>query len=162
MTKKNPIRYWKAPEVRDIADGLANDYHPHILLMDVWFIFRSEASESNGKPVIPKPVKVSGRAAWLARHESRDQMTPLDFYVVEIPHDVWQKLTHKQRFALVDHQLCHIGVDGLVAPSVVTFPQVIERHGLWTPDLLHLGESMQQAPLFESDERVTVSVEGVH
>jgi predicted metallopeptidase len=148
MPKKNPIRYWEAPEVREIAESLL-DFHPHLRGETVMYIFRSEAAESKMRVVLGKARRVSGLTAYLAASGLFEDMEPQPFYLIEIAHDTWQKLTGSQRIALVDHELSHIGPDGMLAHDVEEFSPVVQRHGLWKPDLRELARSMATTPLFE-------------
>jgi hypothetical protein len=152
---KKPLTFWKADEVKAIAETLIADFHQHIGDVTVLYVFRSEHSEENGKVVLGKARKVSGLNAYLAwRHlvedEDREGAQVSSFYVVEIAHDTWAALTGPQRLALVDHELSHIGADGLLSHDVEEFSGVIERHGLWRPALEEFIEASQQQPLFET------------
>jgi hypothetical protein len=153
---KKPLTFYKADEVKAIAETLIADFHPHIGDLTVLYVFRSEHSEENGKVVLGKARKVSGLNAYLAwRHlvedEDRGHGAPVSsFYVVEIAADTWLALTGPQRLALVDHELSHIGADGLLSHDVEEFSGVIERHGLWRPALEEFIEASKQQPLFET------------
>jgi hypothetical protein len=151
---KKPLTFWKADDVKAIAESLIEEFHPHIGDLTVLYVFRSEHSEENGKVVLGKARKVSGLNAYLAwRHlvedEDREGAPVSSFYVVEIAADTWLALTGPQRIALVDHELSHIGADGLVSHDVEEFRGVIERHGLWRPALEEFIEASKQEPLFD-------------
>jgi predicted metallopeptidase len=152
MPKKNPIRYWKAAEVQGIAEAIIPDFHEHIAGLTVLYVFRSEAAEAHGRRVLGKARKVSGLNAYLAfRHLLDDVRAEAGaFYVIEIAYDTWECLTDTQRIALVDHELSHIGPDGIVAHDVEEFKAVIERHGLWQPSLESFHKAGEQKPLFKA------------
>jgi hypothetical protein len=154
---KQPLTFWKADEVKAIAETLIADFHQHIGDLTVLYVFRSEHAEENGKVVLGKARKVSGLNAYLAwRHlvegSDREGAPVSSFYVVEIAADAWAALTGPQRLALVDHELSHIGADGLISHDVEEFRGVIERHGLWRPALEEFIEASKQQPLFETTE----------
>jgi hypothetical protein len=92
--------------------------------------------------------KISGLNAHLVGLVRRDDLgdDPADFFVVEVPHEPWQVLTEAQRLALVDHELAHFYVSIPEGPDearklvmlghdLEEFTAVVERHGLWRPDL---------------------------
>jgi hypothetical protein len=159
---KKPLFFWKADDVKAIAETLIEDFHPHIANLTVLYVFRSEHSETNGKVVLGTAKKVTGLNAYLAFRQwidKADRGEPLEhdapsvassFYVVEIAADTWSALTGPQRIALVDHELSHISADGIVSHDVEEFRGVIERHGLWRPALEEFIEASQQEPLFDS------------
>lgn len=142
--------YRYAPEVRNIAAPLIEAHHDHLKKIRIEFVFRSEAARSGGQLVLGKARKVSGLNALLSLPEAEiedvDETTSddQDFFVVEIAHDTWMWMEDKQRRALVDHELCHCRIeyddDGalklvVAAHDVEEFAAVVERWGLWKPDL---------------------------
>lgn len=75
------------------------------------------------------------------------------FFVLEIAEDVWAQLDGSQRTALVDHELCHfaVGHDDDGQPVLSTRPHdleefrsIVERHGLWRPDVELMARSFEQ------------------
>lgn len=172
MPKKEPVKYWKARHVAEIAEELIPQYHQHLEESEILYLFRSEHTEENGKVKLGKARKVSGLNAYLARQSYieganlaqntenylGDKRIGLDdpgskvfaepLLIVEIAHDVWSGLTVEQRVALVDHELSHFGPDGMRSHDVEEFRDVIERHGLWTPDLEAVAETIAQQELF--------------
>lgn len=152
---KKPISFWRAREVQDIAESLIEEFHPHIAELTVLYVFRSEHSEENGKVVLGKARKVSGLNAYLAFRSMVDDegdapQNVSGFFVIEIAYDTWQALTPSQRIALVDHEMSHIGPDGMRSHDVEEFRGVIERHGVWRPALEEFIEASKQVPLFEN------------
>lgn len=147
-----PVTYEIAEDAKPIGAELIKQFHPHLLGMSIplLYIFRSKAAESNGKTVLGKAKRVSGMNAFLAyRHlvEEGEDYPPLVF-VIELAKDYWYHLTPEQRVALVDHELCHFGPDGMRAHDVEEFREVIDRHGLWRPDLEKMALTMAQHQLF--------------
>jgi predicted metallopeptidase len=160
---KDPITYWRAAEVRAIADELIPQFHAHIDEMEVRFIFKSKAGTSRGGHDWAYVRKVGGLTAYLARASELESITgprppaPVaePFFLMVVSHDVWTRLDGAQRIALIDHELCHICPDGELRPHPVEeFPEVVRRHGVkWRPNLEELVEAAQQAPLFEQPHR---------
>lgn len=90
---------------------------------------------------------------------------PASFFVIEIASDMWGTddelgnrfgLSDAQRVALVDHELCHCtvnedGVPTLLHHDVEEFGQVVERHGLWKPDLAWFARQTSGAQVLPFD-----------
>lgn len=147
------VTYCYSEELAEIGRRLVAQHHPDLVnfgAVEIRYIFRSEASKSNGKVVWGKARKVGGLGAFLAM-DTDDAPTgePPDdpaeaFFVIEIAHDVWLLLSPKQKVALVDHELCHLSVAldeaGAVRLSIrphdlEEFEAILSRHSLWRPDL---------------------------
>lgn len=156
---KDPVKYWKAEDVQDIADELIKQFHPHLAGESIIYLFRSEHSEESGKMVFGKARRVTGLNAYLAvRADLEDMNGPADdpddkaeappLKLIEIAFDVWKELNATQRIALVDHELCHFGADGMRPHDVEEFRAVIDRHGLWRPEIELLAATIAQQKLF--------------
>jgi predicted metallopeptidase len=132
-------------EVLDIAQDLINKYHPVPKDARIGFIFRSEASKSQGKSVLAKASKIDAKTQALM--ESRGTV-PLDF-LVWIAEDQYAELSYDQRQALIDHELCHLtfGSSGwkLRAHDIEEFQSIIDRYGFWNSDLLGASVSFKRA-----------------
>jgi len=155
---KEPTTYWRAREVREIADELIPDFHEHLFEMNVRYIFESKHSVSKGRVRLAHMRKVSGLNAYLAQAHELEEMgggrppAPVapSFFLMVVAHDTWMQLTGSQRIALVDHELKHIGADGeLVGHDIEEFADVVARHGIWKPDLAEFIAASKQQPLFE-------------
>lgn len=145
-------------DVLDMAYEVIAKYHPDLQYEGIRFVFRDEAVETNGKVTLGKARKVSG----LNRHLSR---STTDFFVVELAEDKWELLTDGQRIALLDHELNHCRViekpDGgsarYIAPhDLEEFACVVERHGLWKPDVEQMARAMHPQ-LFDADTGEIIS-----
>jgi hypothetical protein len=128
-------------EVLHIAQDLIHQYHPILENCNIGFVFRSEATTSGGKTVLASTRKVSDMIKPLLSQE-------LDILVV-IAEDEWSNLDFKQRQACIDHQLCHITENkngwGISAHDVEEFKEILDRYGLWKPDLFMLRTSFARA-----------------
>jgi hypothetical protein len=160
---KEPITWWRANEVRDIAEGLMPEFHEHLADLRILYLFRSKHSEKKGRSTLGTCRKIGGLTAYLAFRTELEAITaerppaPVadSFFVVEIAHDTWVHLSPSQRIALVDHELSHIGADAeMVGHDVEEFAAVIQRHGAWKTDLSAFLEASNQQHLFNDPQRV--------
>lgn len=137
-----------AEEVQIIAAGLITDVHDHLAEARIIYLFRAGDWKSKGKVTLGQAGKVPEQWQYLTGHD----------LVVIINGDAWPALTDRQKVALVDHELCHFekGIDAagdpkwcLVSHDVEEFTGVIQRHGLWTPDVEQFVSEAQQLRLFD-------------
>jgi hypothetical protein len=148
--------YRPASEVRRIATTLIPQHHIDLCDVRIEYVFREEAAKKNGKIVLGTARKLTGLNAFLATETDEAGIAhgDADFFVIEIAEDTWQKLNNHQRTALVDHELCHCQVewsdDGVptlkMRPhDLEEFRAIVDRHGLWQPDLEHMADVMASA-----------------
>lgn len=61
---------------------------------------------------------------------------------------MWQEMTALQREAYMDHELCHcdfkMGYARMRDHDIEEFHCIVERYGLWKPDLAKFGEAIEQ------------------
>lgn len=145
------ITYRYAPEIEEIAKGLIRKYHQHLQQLaptEMRYVFRSSAAKKQGKIILGKAKKVAGFNAFLADEcaptIAEEAGEPDPIFVIEVAADHWELLSPEQRRALVDHELTHcrleVSKEGamikVIAPhDVEEFTEIIERHGLWKPDV---------------------------
>jgi hypothetical protein len=137
--------YTTAPAVERIAEKLIEQHHRHLLDVPIRYLWRDKAASSKGNVVLGKARKVTGLPAHLVHLVRKDEPPEeVEFFVLEIAADMWQTLTEPQRVALVDHELCHLGVEiperadadrklVIRGHDLEEFAAVVERHGLWRP-----------------------------
>lgn len=127
-----PLTFWDAGEVEEIAERLIPFFHPHLEEGSrIRYLFRSKHAKRNLCEVWGAASCLTGRMAFLAGAD----------FLIEIAHDIWEVLEEAQRIALIDHELCHCAwdeVDG--APSIrghdlEEFEEIVERHGMWRESL---------------------------
>lgn len=113
-----------------LAEQIINDFHPHLLDAKIGFLYRSEATVSNGRVTYGMCKKLS---------KDMQVYLPYDF-IIWLAHYQWMGLSDEQRRALVDHQLCHAGMTGeakdkpaILPHDVEEFNCILERHGFWWP-----------------------------
>lgn len=131
-----------SPSVIHIAEQLIDQYHPWLRDARIGFVFRDKAQPSAGRLILAQAQKVTAKL-----------QVYLEFdFLIWISKEDWEgKLTDTQREALIDHELCHCvkRLDNdtwAIRPhDVQEFWQIIERHGLWSSDLINGRESMERA-----------------
>jgi predicted metallopeptidase len=139
--------YEYAPDVETIAKDLIADVEDHFDLgnVEILYVFRDKASRSRGRAVLGRARKVTGLNRFLIRP---DDDPDLPLFVLEIAKDTWSDLTDEGRRALVDHELSHLVVGenedgelvgGIRGHDLEEFIGVVERHGLWKPDVVAMG-----------------------
>ena len=137
--------HWPAPEVAEIGRSLLQ-HHEHLLPVRVEYVFRDEAVKNGDHTVWGRAHKVTGMKAMLATADAENS-NGCDFFIIEIAYDIWRLLSPAQRTALVDHEMCHLGVEVLESGAhklvlrnhdVEEFVDVVSRHGLWRPILADL------------------------
>lgn len=131
--------YRHADEVEQIAKDLIASVPDHEPLADVRIdcVFRDKAVRTQGCKVLGRARKVGGLNAYLANPGDEQE----EFFVLEVPEDMWPRLTEEQQRALVDHELSHMRVHfnnegiryklSIRGHDLEEFSGVIERHGLW-------------------------------
>lgn len=134
------VEWSKVPEeIVDLAGEIIEAYHPDLTEAAIGFLFRSEAGDSLGREIWGQAQKVPAKLS---------PLLDLDF-LIWIAKDIWYSLSNHQKRALIDHELCHCKVDGdktsMRGHDVEEFREIIERYGLWRPDLRLFGATCQQA-----------------
>lgn len=138
-------------DVIEMAQELIEKYHPSLQFARIGFLFRDPAPKSNGRIVLGKASKVTPSIMPLLQEE-------LDF-IIWFSLDVWQEqLDSRQRLALIDHELSHCFMENNEKPTlkghdIEEFNAVIQRHGLWLPDLEDTAKAVQGA-LFNRQGKV--------
>ena len=127
------MEYRDAVEVRELAEGrVLPDYHSHLVGCSIAYAFTSKM-KSKGREVLAKIKKASSLECFL---------TGLDVILL-VNEPAWDRLSEPQRIALIDHEFCHVAVEdgkvGIVGHDLEEFIAVVERHGLWQPDVEAFG-----------------------
>lgn len=130
------------PDVLGLAAEVVSHYHPALQDAKMGFIFQDEASIRFGKQVLGTAQKIS----------DKQRAAGLDMdYLITIALDVWKSLSLTQKKALIDHELCHCdyayGEAKMRGHDIEEFNCIVERYGLWKPDLKEFGISVNQAML---------------
>lgn len=137
------VKFEKAEQPEAIGKVLGrSEFHPHSAGLHVAYLFRPEILTA-GEPRISTTSAASAKLEFL---------TGLDF-LLEFSHKVWVKLTPEQRIAAVDHALTAITHDletdsyGIRPFDVEEFSQIVNRWGLWTPQLKGFGAALELAQI---------------
>lgn len=144
-------KFWRAgDEVVDLATDIIENHHPHLIGVDILYLFREKASKRKGKLTAGKASKMSAKERAIAQHE-------YPFKIV-FAFDLWTLQNEAWRRALIDHELCHLGgnaEDGweIVPHDLEEFAQIVERHGLWNQDVQRFVSRTSQLDLFDAAER---------
>lgn len=134
--------YSKAPErIIDLVEEIVGLYHPRLANSGIAVLMQDKATKKNGKVVLGKAEKFPEKFLPFTQGIHYD-------FLVTFADDEWQNLDMHQRRALVDHELCHLEYDEnlaatLRAHDVEEFVEIIERYGLWQPDIRRMANAIQ-------------------
>lgn len=143
-------------DVSDVVTKLIANYHPDLALVsdEIAILFREKASKSGGRVVLGKTKKAPNLLSVLGDKDYK--------FILELAADEWMTLSGEQQTALLDHLLCHCGVEEdansgdikytIKSPDLNFFSAELERHGNWRPnaDMTDEEKQEQQDLLFES------------
>jgi hypothetical protein len=145
--------------VREMAQEIIRKSHPGLEGVQIRFMFRSKASKRGGAVTLGSTRVISGLAAVLATPVEELQAARAvqgpdympSFFVIDLAEDYWADMAEDGKKALIDHELCHCGIDpetgnlGLIDHDVQEFTAIIERHGIWKPDLAKFAKASKDA-----------------
>ena len=137
-------------EVLEIAEDIIDKYHPELKWINIGFVFRSEAPNSNGKRTLGKAKKVTDKDRVFTKTPNEvGALEPLHF-IIWVAHDWWAYADTMQRRALIDHELCHCKYDidegkASIRPHDIEESNcIIERYGFWRADLEATKEAVEK------------------
>lgn len=120
-----------APSVIKTAEGLIESYHPVLKSARIAFVFRSEAQKQGERYILGQCTKVPAKF-----------QPYLEFdYIIWLSEQDYMGMDSRQREALIDHELCHCKFSieslswGIRPHDIQEFSAVIERYGIWSPDV---------------------------
>lgn len=132
-----------ALQAQGIGKVLVQQVHKHLTNAKIGYLFREKITD--------RWAHASRVGAKLAFYSKLD-------FLIEINWTAWDTLEARQRVALVDHELCHFGVEStetgdryvIIEHDIEEFGSVIQRWGLWRPDVTRFHRVMvQQLDAFE-------------
>lgn len=146
-------KFAKAEEVKKIAAKLIPEYHSHLAEARILCLFKKGTWNSQGKTVLAKAYIVPEQWAYLTGHN----------LLIVVNHEVWHRLTEKQRSALIDHELSRFNredspssgaslgdpVWSMVGHDIEEFSGVVQRHGLWAKDIEKFFTAAKQMTINE-------------
>jgi hypothetical protein len=139
-----PVSWDPAPEIRDRARTLIEQYHKHLEGQPIQYAWRSTAAKGKGGVsrrsrivAIPKiALQLSENANW--KHLDR-------LYIVEIPKSLWSRWGEDEQAASLDMCLSRLlaGDKGLqiVDLDIYDVARFIQRHGVFNDDVRNLLKS---------------------
>lgn len=165
-------------EFNEVAEDLAEDIieksHARLKGLKIAYLFKVRPvtydAKGNFKPRKPKFLRAGKKEVWAKAAKVTDKYMPLlkaQFrFVIEFDREVWDRITDAQRKALVDHELCHCGVDAegcyMKMHDLEEFKEVVERHGYWKSDIERFMDAepplFRQAPAKVKDDQTTITL----
>lgn len=145
--------FMHAEQAQAIGGVLVATLHRHLVGADVGYVFR-ENMQSHDRTTLAKASKAGAKLGFFAG---------LDL-CIDVNHTAWLALSNEQRVALIDHELCHFGIEEtdkgtrfvLLSHDVEEFGAIVTRWGLWKPDLRAFGRVItEQAELFGASAKAT-------
>lgn len=146
-----------------VAEKVIAAHHPRLERVRIAYLFAR-------RPPRKKALRPGKRAAMAKTstvgQKHRVLMERGFVFLIEFDQAVWDGLTLEQQEALVDHELCHCGVDAdgyyLKQHDLEEFREIVRRHGFWKDDVKQFAEA--SLPLFSdrelADARTTVTLSG--
>jgi len=141
MASKLP--YLAPQEIRDMADAIQNAHHGELDGLSIVYVMNPREQKKGSHVILGKAAKQSPLQRLLHN---------FDFAIV-ISAPRWVTLTEPQQKALLDHELCHCGVDDdgkpvMVEHDIEEFSAVVERHGMILPCDAAFAAELKQGKLF--------------
>jgi len=138
------LKYFEADAVKEIADTLIEEFHNHLKGKPIMYLFNAG--------------KMSDWAT-MAKRSAKEVYISGYLFLMEVNHAQWLLLTEEGRIALVDHELCHAGIDlesgdtMIIDHDVEEFGAIVQRRGFWREDLKLFGRACgEQLELLASTE----------
>jgi hypothetical protein len=127
-------------EIINLARQCIDQWHPDLKDARIGFVFRSEGIKHGDRLTLAQASKVSPK-----------MQVFMDFdFIIWISEEDFTQLTSTQREALIDHELCHCifyeddNTAKMRKHDVEEFICIVQRHGMWSIDLLRLQEQMDK------------------
>jgi hypothetical protein len=135
-----------APQPRAIGDVLVDAIHMELREYKIGYLFKEKMAKLQ-KTTLAQVSKPSGKL----QHYSG-----LDF-LIEVNWQNWRMASPEQRLAIIDHELCHCGVDYtedgkkpiLVPHDCEEFGAIVTRWGIWKRDIHQFATALANAPQFD-------------
>lgn len=138
-------KYTPASDVKEIANDLIEKYHHHLKDIRIEYVMSDKTPKSGGKEVWGQVRKIGSLPAFLAADQDHQKAGDAEpFFVMIISEPIWENLLPTKKTALVDHELCHCGVEvddegkvklTLIPHDLEEFTSIVRRYGLWRDDL---------------------------
>lgn len=129
-----------AEQAQAIGKAIIPALHDHLKSARIAYLFKEEM-QTGDRVKLGVAAKASSKVEYLADYD----------FLIDFNWSAWRKLTHEQRIALVDHELCHCAFDyeksryALRHHDVEEFGEIIRRWGLWQASLTSFGKELADA-----------------
>jgi len=141
-----PKRYVEMKgEDLELAEQVLRDHHPELLQGDFHVVFQFVVNEdAKGLMKYPKPDKHGNVVLGKAKcYSAADRAAGCPDFLVTLLFNFWEDALDEQKRALVDHELCHCGVEETeqgdkpmsVPHEFEGFVDELKRHGPWAHQL---------------------------
>ena len=142
QVKQVPSQYDEAELVEELAKELIAEYHSTLANANIAYLYKNKPMSQKGRTVIATAEKCSKKVKAIS---DRD-------FVIVISYEAYNKLTDKQKRAVIDHELTHCFCDEndegdevtkVIPHDVEEFYDILERHQLYKSDLIALGRVVE-------------------
>lgn len=148
-----PKRYMPPNDADEqMMQDVLREHHGDLVDFSVVFQFAVN-EDKDGAMVMPKPNKHGVIKLGKAKcFPAEDRAAGCPDFLITLCYNWWEEATEKQRRALVDHELCHCGVeydaDDNAKPMSVPhefegFLDELKRHGAWDSRLKQVETQLQ-------------------
>jgi hypothetical protein len=150
-------KFTEAYDAAEIARQLIPNFHKHLENALVKYLFTYGKWTADAEPFGKAKVLTAAERFLCNLH-----------IIIQIPHDVWERIEDKCKIAAVDHMLSHIylkeyaddgaPIFGYQEHSLQDFEGTISRHGYWRSGLKGLKEALEgseQLSLFKNGSVAT-------
>ena len=136
--------YKESGRIKDMAGKLIKKHHAHLEGVPIAYVLKEGEV---GKKIVET---LKGKKATIVKARKQSELnlylTGYDF-VVETNERLWDLLSVEAQEACLDTALCHMKHDSekgfyLMDTPIQTFPEIVERHGLWNQDLKEMSKQM--------------------
>jgi len=132
--------YETSERVEQLAADLIAKHHPHLANVKIAYLVNLNPTPAKA-PRLGKKRKLGSSATV---PEKFNALCGYDF-VIEIRKDLWDRMNLETQEALLDHELCHCGLDDngcyIRDHDVTEFREILDRHGFWLRDLKDFYDS---------------------
>jgi len=135
-----PTQYDFAETIEKVAKKLISKDHTHLINCKMAYLYVNKEITSKGRKVAATAERVSGKHTALSGYH----------FVITISYPIWRNLSDPTKIAVIDHELSHCWVEEnettgdtvykTVPHDVEEFGAIIMRHGLYTGNLVKIGQ----------------------
>jgi hypothetical protein len=137
-------------EIAPIVAETKDKFHPHLDQMRIRYVYdlAEKPATKCGKNIYAKAVKTGGILRLFSQSD----------FIIVIHGATWTSLPPDKRFALVDHELSHCGVEEgkavVIGHDLEEFASIIGRHGFYMQDVRKFAKAVQMELDFTKGEIV--------